>query len=135
MEFRTIRALGGPNLWADRPVLEVWVDLLDPDHTPSDRWPGLRERLISWLPALAEPRADPGPYDRSGEELGVGLALAHVLARSTVEFQGLAGTPVSFCRATGTTEAGVYQLAIEHEDEVLARACLETARSLCLGAA
>src|SRR4051794_39159698 len=26
MEFRKILALRGPNVWANRPVLEVWVD-------------------------------------------------------------------------------------------------------------
>ena len=27
MEFRRVRLLGGPNIWANFPVLEAWVDL------------------------------------------------------------------------------------------------------------
>ena len=49
MEFRKVLALRGPNVWANSPVMEVWVDLKDLDR-PSTDFPGFNERLMSWLP-------------------------------------------------------------------------------------
>ena len=42
MEFRRVRALRGPNVWARVPVLEAWVELGEQDG-PSDRFPGLAD--------------------------------------------------------------------------------------------
>ena len=41
MEFRKVLALRGPNIWANFPVLEAWVDLGDLDK-PSNEFPGLQ---------------------------------------------------------------------------------------------
>ncbi len=40
MEFRKIQALRGPNIWANSPVLEAWVDLKELKDTSSAMIPG-----------------------------------------------------------------------------------------------
>jgi hypothetical protein len=46
--------LRGPNIWTYRPVLEVWLDLGELEDYPSNKIPGLNDRLTSWLPDLIE---------------------------------------------------------------------------------
>ncbi len=60
MEFRKILALRGPNLWANFPVLEAWVDLGELKDSPSDEIPGFNDRLMAWLPSLVEHRCSVG---------------------------------------------------------------------------
>ena len=37
--------LNGPNIWANSPVLEAWVDLGRFEELPTDKLPGFSERL------------------------------------------------------------------------------------------
>ena len=134
MEFRKVLALRGPNVWANFPVLEVWVDLGDLNETASDGVPGFNERLLRWLPSLIEHRCSLGVRGGFCERLRRGTYPAHILEHLTLELQSLAGTPVGFGRARATAEDGVYRVAIEFEEEVLARASLETARAFFFAA-
>src|SRR5947209_3200159 len=92
MEFRRVRALRGPNVWARVPVLEAWVELGEQDGQ-SDRFPGLAERLLGWLPSLAEHRPDFVAGLRRGTDLG------DLLAQIGLGLQALAGTPAGFARS------------------------------------
>jgi cyanophycin synthetase len=119
MEVRTVRALRGPNVWADFPVLEACVDLGPYRGLASDKLPGLTERLRGWLPRVIER----------------GTSLAHVLARVVLELQSLAGSEAHFGLARETCEPGVYQVVCEYEHEELGRAALAVALDLCRSAA
>ncbi len=134
MEFRKILTLGGPNIWANFPVLEAWVDLGGLKDSPSDSLPGFNERLTSWLPTMVEHRCSEGVRGGFFERLRRGTYQAHILEHVTLELQSLAGTPVGYGRARETSEEGVYKVAIEFEFERVARACLEVGRALCLAA-
>jgi cyanophycin synthetase len=134
MEFRKVQALRGPNIWADFPVLEAWVDLGALKDSPSDELPGFTERLTVWLPSLIEHRCSVGTRGGFFERLRRGTYQAHILEHVSLELQTLAGTEVGFGRTRESSEDGVYKVAIEYEEEELARACLESARELCLAA-
>jgi cyanophycin synthetase len=134
MEFRKVRALRGPNVWAGFPVLEAWVDLGPLKDSSSDEMAGFNERLMAWLPSLVEHRCSVGTRGGFFERLRRGTYLAHILEHVTLELQGLVGTEVGFGRARETGEEGVYKVAVEYEDEELARACLHAGRELCLAA-
>src|SRR5438105_3102171 len=134
MEFRKVLALRGPNVWADFPVLEAWVDLGPYKDTASDEMPGFTERLTSWLPSLIEHRCSVGERGGFLQRLRRGTYLAHILEHVTLELQTLAGTDVGYGRARETKEEGVYKVAVEYEDEALGRACLAAGRELCLAA-
>ena len=135
MEFRKVLALRGPNIWTHFPVLEAWVDLKELGDRASHELPGFSERLMAWLPSLVEHRCSVGQRGGFFERLRRGTYPAHILGHVALELQTLAGTPVAFGRARETSEAGVYKVVVEYKEEELARACLETARQLCLAAA
>src|SRR5262249_33860608 len=124
MEFRTVRALRGPNIWGRAPVLEVVVDLRALDR-PACQSSGLVERLTDWLPALA------GFLGR----LPTGADLGWVLAEVTLELQAQAGHPLTFADSRGTGERSIHCVVVGYQEEAVGRAALEAARKLCLAAA
>lgn len=134
MEFRKVLALRGPNIWASFAVLEAWLDLGALKDLASSEMPGFNERLMNWLPTLIEHRCSVGERGGFFERLRRGTYLAHILEHVALELQSLAGTAVGFGRTRETAEDGVYKIALEYEDEELARASLETSRALCLAA-
>jgi cyanophycin synthetase len=79
MEIRRVIALRGPNVWANFPVLEVWVDLKKFNDIASDEMPGFNERLMAWLPSLIEHRCSVGERGGFFERLRRGTYLAHIL--------------------------------------------------------
>lgn len=134
MEFRRIRLLDGPNIWANFAVLEAWVDLGALKDSPSDELPGFNGRLMAWLPSLIEHRCSVGRRGGFFERLRRGTWQAHILEHVALELQSLAGTPAGFGRTRETHEDGVYKVALEFEYEELGRAALEAGRDLCLAA-
>lgn len=134
MEFRKVLTLRGPNIWANFPVLEAWVDLGELKDSPSDSLPGFNDRLMNWLPTMIEHRCSIGERGGFFERLRRGTYPAHILEHVTLELQTLAGTEVSFGRARETGEEGVYKVAIEYQDELLAKECLQVGRTLLLAA-
>jgi cyanophycin synthetase len=134
MHIRKVLALRGPNIWANYPCLEAWVDLQDHRDISSEMMPGFNDRLKSWLPTLIEHRCSVGERGGFFQRLERGTYLAHILEHVTLELQTLAGTPVGFGRARETAEDGVYKVAIEYQNEQLAKACLETGHRLLMAA-
>lgn len=134
MKIRAVRALRGPNIWANFTVLEALVDLEDHKERPSNTIPGFSQRVKEWLPTLVEHRCGLGVRGGFFQRLDEGTYMGHVLEHLTLELQTLAGTDVGYGRARETDEEGVYKVAIEYDDEQLARACLDKAWELCLAA-
>ncbi|HWB09978.1 MAG TPA: cyanophycin synthetase [Pirellulales bacterium] len=134
MEIQKILVLRGPNIWANFPVLEAWVDLGDLKDSPSNELPGFNDRLMSWLPTMIEHRCGIGERGGFFERLRTGTYPAHILEHVTLELQGLAGATVGYGRARETAVEGVYKVVVEYEEETFAEAALRTGRELCLAA-
>src|SRR5215470_6777761 len=134
MQIRKVVKLRGPNIWANFPVLEAWVDLEELKDTSSEMIPGFNERLMSWLPSMIEHRCSIGERGGFFERLRRGTWMGHILEHVALELQSLAGTPVGYGRARETSEEGVYRVVIRYQEEAVARASLETARELILAA-
>ncbi|MCI0455795.1 MAG: hypothetical protein L0Z62_02285 [Gemmataceae bacterium] len=134
MEFRRVLALRGPNIWASFPVLEAWVDLGGLKEAASSAIPGFNDWLTAWLPTLVEHRCSVGTRGGFFERLRRGTYLAHILEHVALELQTLAGTEVGFGRTRQANEDGVYKVVVRYREEELGRACLASARELCLAA-
>ena len=132
MLFREVLALRGPNVWANSPVLEAWVELGDRAETSSAMVPGMVDRLMAWLPGLIEHECSEGHRGGFLVRLREGTYPAHMLEHVTLELQCLAGTPVGYGRARETSEPGVYRVVVKYKEEELGRACLEAGRRLIL---
>jgi cyanophycin synthetase len=134
MQFCKLLALRGPNIWAQFPVLEAWLDLGDLKESPSNKLPGFNERLMRGLPSLVEHRCSEGVPGGFFQRLREGTWQGHIVEHVALELQTLAGTPVGFGRTRESTTKGVYKVVVECHCEELGRAALETARRLCLAA-
>ncbi|HWG47669.1 MAG TPA: cyanophycin synthetase [Gemmataceae bacterium] len=120
MKFERIWILRGANVWARCPVLEVELDLADLAAVTDERLAVCVTHLHAWLPALA------GQF--------IGANIPAILRDVTLELQRLAGSPVKVGLVRPAGRDGCFRVVIEYEEEELGRACLETARQLCLAA-
>jgi cyanophycin synthetase len=134
MEFRKILTLRGPNLWANFPVLEAWVELGPYNDSCSSDIPGFNDRIKSWLPSMAQHRCSVGEVGGFFQRLDRGTYPAHILEHLTIELQCLCGSEVGFGRARAMDEDGVYRVVVEFEEETLGHACLQAGREILLAA-
>jgi len=134
MQIRKILSLVGPNVWANYPVLEAWVDLGTFDTQPSNTLPGFVDRLTDWLPSMIEHRCSEGVRGGFFMRLRDGTWLGHVLEHVTLELQTLAHLPVGYGRTRETSERGVYRVVVECLDPGFGEDCLRTGRDLMLAA-
>jgi cyanophycin synthetase len=126
MQFRNIRALRGPNIWARCTALEVAVDLAEMKF-PVREIPGFEMRLREWLPALYQ--QGPTSSDKVDPPLG-SLTLAHILERVVAALERLSGSPVAFSRTAAAPDPGVYNVVVEYREEEVGRQALEASRAL-----
>ena len=134
LDIREILILRGPNIWANYMVLEAWVDLGNLKDASSEELPGFNDRLMSWLPGLIEHRCSVGERGGFLQRLNRGTYAAHILEHVTLEMQTLAGHPVGYGKARSTCVEGLYKVVFRYMDEIVAEACLRSARDLLLAA-
>ncbi len=134
MQIRNVLYLVGPNVWANYPVLEAWVDLGPLESRPSNTLPGFYERLTTWLPSLIEHRCSEGVRGGFFSRLRDGTWMGHVLEHVTLELESLAHLPVGYGRTRETGEPGVYRVVVECLDHRFGEACLRAGRELLLAA-
>src|SRR5947207_15365860 len=108
MQIRKVLTLRGPNIWANFPVLEAWVDLGELKDRATDEMPGFNERLKGWLLSLVEHRCSICKRGGFFERLLRATYLAHILEHVVLELQGLAGSDCCFGRTVESNEDGVY---------------------------
>jgi cyanophycin synthetase len=126
MRFDRLWALRGPNVWARCPVLEVELELGEPPdaNAGSDLGP----RLASQLRSVAT------DHDAFLLPLCDARHPAAVLQHLSMALQALSGSPVAFGLHHERIHNGLARVVVEFEEEELSRACLESARQMCVGA-
>lgn len=134
IEFLRLAYLRGPNLWTYRPVIEAWVDIGDLEDFPSNKIPGLSERLQAWLPGLIEHHCGVGRRGGFVERLNEGTWAAHILEHVVIELQNQSGMQTGFGKAREAGPRGIYKLVVRVREEGVGRACLEAGRRLLVAA-
>ncbi|CAB3812700.1 Cyanophycin synthetase [Achromobacter dolens] len=120
MEVSRIRALRGPNLWSKNTAIEAIVSCADAECS-IDNLPDFEARLRARLPqtGLLRPEGHQGA-----------VSIAHVLQIVSLTLQAYAGCPVTFGRASPTTEPGVFQVVVEYSEEEVGRLAMDLAQQL-----
>ena len=124
--IRSTRLLKGPNIWTAVyvPMIEALVDIGELEEFPSNKVPGLYERLKDWLPGLIEHRCSPGCRGGFLMRLEEGTWPGHILEHVTLELQTQAGLPAGFGRTRESTESGVYKLVFQTPNELIGHEAL-----------
>lgn len=132
--FRDTISLRGPSIWTYPPAVETWIDIGELEDFPSDKIPGLYDRLAAWLPGLVEHRCN---YDERGgflRRLKEGTWSGHILEHVVLELMTLAGLPDGFGRTRETTTRSVYKLVVSNFHDECTRMALDLGRELLLAA-
>ncbi|MBX7210677.1 MAG: cyanophycin synthetase [Verrucomicrobiaceae bacterium] len=134
LDIREIHVLRGPNIWANYPILEAWVDLGSLNDASSEEIPGFNDKIKTWLPGMIEHRCSVGERGGFFQRLDRGTYPAHILEHVTIELQTMAGHPVGYGKARHTCVEGLYKVVVRYLDEVVAEECLRAGRDLLLAA-
>ena len=126
--------LRGPNIWTYRPVIEAVLDIGELEDYPSNKLPGLYERLVEWLPGLVVHRCGVGEHGGFLERLREGTWSGHILEHVVLELQNLAGMRTGFGKTRSTADIGVYKMAFRTRDPQVGMAALEAGRALLMAA-
>jgi cyanophycin synthetase len=129
-----IKYLRGPNQWTAYyyPVMEAWIDIGELEDYPSDRIPGLYERMVACLPSLIEHRCSVGERGGFLQRLQRGTWPAHILEHLTLELQQMAGFKGGFGRARDGDRVGVYRVALSAWHEEVTRVAFQQALDLLM---
>jgi len=135
IEVLRVTHLRGPNIWTYRPVIESWLDIGELENFPSNKLPGLYERLTAMLPNLVEHRCGVGEVGGFLERLRDGTYAGHILEHVVLELQNLAGMRTGFGKTRQTAEgSGIYKMAFRTRQEQVGRAALVAGRELLMAA-
>lgn len=111
------RALRGPNYYSRYPTMLMLLDIEEMEDQPSDKVPGLTDRLLDALPGLREHRCSPGYPGGFVERLERGTWAAHIVEHVALELQTAAGMPVGFGKTRETDTRGRYTIVYRYRDE------------------
>ena len=135
IEVLRVTHLRGPNIWTYRPVIEAWLDIGALEEFPSNKLPGLYERLTAWLPNLVIHRCGVGEHGGFLERLRDGTYAGHILEHVVLELQNLAGMKTGFGKTRQIGDGtGLYKMAFRTRQEQVGRAALSAGRDLLMAA-
>jgi cyanophycin synthetase len=118
MRIVELRRLRGPNIYSSRPVALALVDLEQFTGMETTEVPGLTQRLLDFLPGLAEHHCASGRPGGLVDKLHQGTFFGHVLEHVTLELSHLIGREVYFGRTLWAGAPGWFRLVLERpEDE------------------
>ena len=122
MEFRSLKAYRGPNVWGPHLVIEATLVHSDLPYPLSNQLPGFADRLLAWLPDLAAHTHAKSPDTPLGQRLAQGVHVAHVVERVAIELQSQAGTVLSFSRTAEGDDPGTTRVIFQYEEEDFGKA-------------
>ncbi|MGI0484607.1 cyanophycin synthetase family protein [Pantanalinema rosaneae CENA516] len=137
MKILKLQTLNGPNYWSiySHRLVELRLDLEALDTILTNEVVGFDDGLIQLLPGLATHGCVMGYPGEFLERVRSGISLAEVVEHVALELQTLAGMSVQFGRTGAAAIAGVYQVAVEYQDErvgrLAVRAAVDIVQSLC----
>ncbi len=122
----------GPNMWAYRPVLEVWVDIQTLAQLPHALTARCHARLKQYLPILGQStRITENPADCM-LELERGVFQAALLEHVTTALQAMAGLSAGFGHTHSTSSPHVFKVIVRAWHEDVTMFALLAARDLIL---
>lgn len=134
MKILSVRTLKGPNLYSYRPVLKVRLDLGGYESIASNAFGGVVDKLLAWLPGLAEHQCSYGLPGGFVMRLREGTYGAHIFEHIILELQTLAGCDIRFGKARWSGKKAIYDVVVGYRSEPLAREAAQAALDILLAA-
>ncbi|MGZ9159334.1 MAG: cyanophycin synthetase family protein, partial [Nitrospira sp.] len=130
MQIKTIRAFTGPNVFHNKPVLRMTLDLEELVDYDSTQLPGFSDHLLKLFPGLAEHGCSSRRPGGFVERLQRGTYLAHIIEHVAIELSESAGIPVTYGKTISAPEPRCYYVVVRYKSEQGMRRLLEMAVEL-----
>ena len=117
MKILEHRALRGPNYYSRYLTMFMRLDIGELEQRPSDKVPGLAERLRAVLPGIWEHRCSVGEPGGFLQRVEAGTYAGHMVEHLAIELQNIIGFTVGYGKTVDTYERGVYNVCYRYRDE------------------
>ncbi len=117
MNILELRALRGPNYWSRYLTIYMRLDIEELEELPSDKVPGIVERLGKLIPTIHEHRCSVGRPGGFLERVQRGTWAGHVVEHVAIELQNLIGFSVGYGKTVDSYETGIYHVVYRYRDE------------------
>ncbi|MEQ8903493.1 MAG: cyanophycin synthetase [Roseovarius sp.] len=121
------RALRGPNYYSRYQTIYMRLDIEDLEDRPSDKVPGIAEKLEAIFPSIYEHRCSIGEPGGFLQRVRNGTYAGHMVEHLAIELQNLVGFSVGYGKSVDSYERGVYNVVYRYRDEATGLAAGEAA--------
>ncbi|MGX0875374.1 cyanophycin synthetase [Roseovarius sp. MBR-154] len=121
------RALRGPNYYSRYQAIYMRLDIEDLEDRPSDKVPGIAEKLEAIFPSIYEHRCSIGEPGGFLQRVRNGTYAGHMVEHLAIELQNLVGFSVGYGKSVDSYERGVYNVVYRYRDEATGLAAGEAA--------
>jgi len=104
------RALRGPNYYSRYQAIYMRLDIEDLEDRPSDKVPGIAEKLEAIFPSIYEHRCSVGEPGGFLQRVRNGTYAGHMVEHLAIELQNLIGFSVGYGKSVDSYERGVYNI-------------------------
>ncbi|MDQ3232935.1 MAG: cyanophycin synthetase, partial [Pseudobdellovibrionaceae bacterium] len=130
MNIVHVHPVRGPNVFTNRPIMSMKLDLGAYADVESKECPEFIERLPALLPGLHTHRCSRGHAGGFVERLYEGTYFGHIIEHVALELSEPAGRNASYGKTVYAGSPGVYRVVIECEIEQFSEFLLRTAVDL-----
>lgn len=130
MKIQSIRTIAGPNIYHNRPVLIMTLNLEDLADRSSDSFSDFNSKLIELLPGLKAHHCSPGYEGGFIERLERGTYFAHIVEHIALELSEVVGIGVNYGKTIYGGAPGRYLVIIRYKNEEGMKEILNTAVEL-----
>src|SRR6056297_1883909 len=121
------RALRGPNYYSRYQSIYMRLDIAELEDRPSDKVPGIAEKLEAVIPTIHEHRCSVGEPGGFLQRVQNGTYAGHMVEHVAIELQNLVGFSVGYGKTVDSYEKGIYHVVYRYRDEATGLAAGEAA--------
>ncbi|RXV70194.1 cyanophycin synthetase [Roseovarius sp. A46] len=121
------RALRGPNYYSRYQAIYMRLDIEELEDRPSDKVPGISEKLEAIIPSIHEHRCSVGKPGGFLQRVQNGTYAGHMVEHVAIELQNMIGLSVGYGKTVDSYETGVYNVVYRYRDEATGLAAGEAA--------
>lgn len=127
MQILEHRALRGPNYYSRYQAIYMRLDIGELEERPSNKVPGLAEKLQELLPDIYAHRCSIGEPGGFLERVRYGTYAGHMVEHIAIELQNQVGFSVGYGKSVDSYDRGIYNIVYRYRDEATGLAAGEAA--------
>lgn len=127
MKILENRALRGPNYYSRYQAIYMRLDIGDLEDRPSDKVPGIAEKLEALIPTIHDHGCSIGGPGGFLQRVRAGTWAGHMVEHVAIELQNMIGFSVGYGKTVDSYDRGIYNVVFRYRDEASGLAAGEAA--------